>query len=92
MIVLDVVAARHRGGFPAKTAQRRWLRRDLRRSRQARGTVAVGHYPIFATPWLHGSSDASLLFALDGETIRGEAVAIGGEIIDAWQQRLNQIA
>ena len=62
LIVLDVVMGRHRGGFPSGTAQARWLRRDLARPRRARCTVAVGHYPIFVTPWYYDGPDASLIY------------------------------
>ena len=160
IVNLDVVAARHRGGFTDR-AQARWLRRHLRRPRQARCTVAVGHYPIVLASCLYESADPSLLynektgaqgdllpllldarvdlylcghlhayqrdryktltqvmasasylfieemrdkpgkqtrafderqnyvrFALSGSTIRAEAVAIDGDVIDRWTQKL----
>ena len=160
IVNLDVVAGRHRGGFKDRE-QARWLRRHLRRARQARCTVAVGHYPIVLASWLYNSADPSLLynedsgeqgdllplllearvdlylcghlhayerdrykqltqvmastsylfledmrskpgkhtktfvdkqnyvrFALSGSSIRAEAVAIDGEVIDRWTQKL----
>jgi 3',5'-cyclic AMP phosphodiesterase CpdA len=57
---LDVVPWRHRGGFVKGSPQEKWLRRHLRRRRQARCLVAVGHYPIFMSPWIYHNVDPSL--------------------------------
>ena len=53
VVTVDTVVRRHRGGFPAGTAQARWLRQDLQRPRKARCTIVVGHYPIFTASWLY---------------------------------------
>ena len=164
VIVLDIVARRHQGGFLAGTPQAKWLARDLKRPRQAACTIAVGHYPIFMRPRHAGGNDPSLYYneltketgvllpmlldagvdlylcghhhvyersryqgltqvmagaadlAFDGlldppankycralderqgyvrftltdKTIRAETVALSGEAIDAWAQRLNR--
>jgi len=165
VVALDVAERRHHGGFAAGTAQHKWLRQLLVRRRQARCTVAVGHFPIFLAPWLYDNSDSSLhynevtgyegtllpmlldagvdlylcghhhiyertryrrltqviagapeevafkqllsvppnkhcrvvderscyvRFTLTGKTIRGEAVALDGDVIDTWAQRLNR--
>lgn len=163
IVGLDVVPWRHKGGFPKGSLQEKWLRRHLKRSRRARCLVAVGHYPIFAAPWIYHNVDPSLnyneltgekgvllpilletrvdlylcghqhiyertryprltqvmtggegvafaglleqapnkysrtrderrgytRFILTDKSIRGEAVDLHGECIDAWVQRLN---
>lgn len=66
VIGLDVVPFRHRGGFLSETAQAAWLREELSAPREARCTVVVGHYPIFMSPSLYHTVDASLLY--DEET------------------------
>ena len=60
IIGLDVVPWRHKGGFIAGSAQEKWLRRHLRRTRRARALVVAGHYPIFASPWILHNVDSSL--------------------------------
>lgn len=73
VIALDVVPCRHHGGFPGGTVQAKWLARDLNRRRQAKCTIAVGHYPIFLTPEVYDNSDASLHY---DEVARKEGVLL----------------
>lgn len=167
VIALDVAKRRHHADFAVGTAQHKWLRQVLVRGRQARCTIAVGHFPLFLVPWLYDNwySDSSLhynevndcegillpmlldagvdlylcghlhiyertryqsltqvmagtpdevpfkkllsdppnkhcrvvderacyvRFTLTGNTIRGEAVALDGDVIDTWAQQLNR--
>ena len=62
VVCLDVVASPHRGGFPKGSQQEEWLRQELSRPTQARCIVAVGHYPIFMSPEIYGTSDSSLCY------------------------------
>lgn len=161
---LDVVPLRHKGAFLKGSPQEKWLRQHLRRPRQARCLVAVGHYPIFMSPWIYHNVDPSLgynqqtreqgvllplllearvdlylcghlhvyersryrrltqvmaggdgvafeglleqepskycrvlderrgyvRFTLTEKTLRGEAVSVDGDVMDAWWQRLNR--
>ena len=164
IVAIDTLPRRHHGGFPDRTRQARWLRRDLKRSRNAKATIVCGHYPVFVQPILYDIADSSLFYnektreegvllpmLMDGDvdmylcghnhiyqrlrygrltqimagattntydgmikhapckyiqvfdrrqsyvrftvtdkSIRGEAVALGGDIIDTWTQRLNK--
>ena len=164
VVALNTSQNRNLGGFLEGTPQARWLRRDLKRTRNAKCTIVCGHYPIFVQTHCYDDSDPSLHYdelareegvllpmLLDGnvdvylcghqhiyqrlrygrltqimagglnspyerwvkkqrcrfsqvydprqsyirftvtdKSIRGEAIALGGDIIDTWTKRLNK--
>ena len=62
VVCLDVVSSAHRGGFPKGSEQEKWLRHHLNRLPAAECLIVVGHYPIFMSPELYGTSDSSLCY------------------------------
>ena len=70
LVMLDTVLrpglppapVKHMGGFLPNSPQNRWLRRHLSKRRRARAMIAVGHWPIFASPCVYFATDSSLRY------------------------------